>query len=93
MIRRVKLTRRATKQLLRTPARVERKLSTWSFLVTKLGVEEVRKMPGFHDEPLVGPRRGTRSIRLSRAYRAICRVVREREAELVSVEEVNKHDY
>lgn len=50
-------------------------------------------MPGFHDEPLVGPRRGTRSIRLSRAYRAIYRVVREREAELVSVEEVNKHDY
>jgi len=50
-------------------------------------------MPGFHDEPLVGPRRGTRSIRLSRAYRAIYRVVREREAEFVSVEEVNKHDY
>ena len=35
-----------------------------------------------------------RRVKLTRrAYRAIYRVVREREAELVSVEEVNKHDY
>jgi proteic killer suppression protein len=93
MIRRVKLTRRARKQILKLPARIQRKLLTWSRMVAELGLEEVRKAPGWHDEPLVGPRRGTRSIRLSRAYRAIYRVVRDREAELVSVEEVNKHDY
>ena len=62
-------------------------------LVTVTGLEEVRKIPGWHDEPLVGPRRGTRSIRLNKAYRAIYRVLRDREAELVSVEEVTKHDY
>jgi proteic killer suppression protein len=62
-------------------------------LVTVEGLDEVRKSPGWHDEPLVGPRRGTRSIRLNKAHRAIYRVVRERAAELVSVEEVSKHDY
>ena len=61
--------------------------------VKLIGLEEVRKTPGWHDEPLVGPRRGTRSIQLNKAYRAIYRLVREHEAELVSVEEVTKHDY
>jgi proteic killer suppression protein len=93
MICRVKLTRRARKQILKLPGQVQTKLWTWVDLVTVEGLDEVRKSPGWHDEPLVGPRRGTRSIRLNKAYRAIYRVVHEREAELVSVEEVSKHDY
>jgi proteic killer suppression protein len=59
----------------------------------EIGLEEVRKIPGFHDEPLVGRRRGMRSIRLSRAYRAMYRLVRDGNIELVSIEEVSKHDY
>lgn len=93
MIRRVNLTRRVQKQILKLPAHIQRKLLTWSRMVGKLGLEEVRKVPGWHDEPLVGPRRDSRSIRLSRAYRAMYRVVQDRGEEVVSVEEVNKHDY
>jgi proteic killer suppression protein len=93
MIRRVELTRRAEKQARRLPAHVRRKLKAWTYLVTEIGLEEVRKIPGFHDEPLVGPRRGTRSVRLSRGYRAMYRLVRDGSVELVSIEEVSKHGY
>lgn len=72
---------------------VGEKLSHWVYLVMEMGLEEVRKIPGFHDEPLVGRRRGMRSIRLSRAYRAMYRVVRERDVATVSIEEVSKHGY
>jgi proteic killer suppression protein len=47
---------------------------------------------GYHDEPLKGARAGQRSIRLSRAYRAIYEV-KGGTAKFVSIEEVSKHDY
>lgn len=31
----------------------------------RIGIYDVRKSPGFHDEPLSGQRKGQRSIRLS----------------------------
>jgi proteic killer suppression protein len=93
MIRRVEVTRRAEKQARRLPVHVSEKLWAWVYLVMEIGLEEVRKIPGFHDEPLVGRRRGMRSIRLSRAYRAMYRLVRDGNIELVSIEEVSKHDY
>jgi proteic killer suppression protein len=93
MIRRVEVTRRAEKQARKLPVHVRRKLKAWTYLVAEIGLEEVRRIPGFHDEPLVGPRRGMRSIRLSRAYRAMYRLVRDGGIELVSIEEVSKHDY
>ena len=77
----------------RLPGRVVRKLKTWTYLVGEIGLEEVRKIPGFHDEPLVGRRTGMRSIRLNRAYRAMYRVVMEDNSEVVVVEEVSKHGY
>ncbi len=45
-----------------------------------------------HDEPLKGDRKGQRSIRLSRSYRAIYRVVKDHVV-FILVEEVNKHEY
>ncbi len=93
MIRRVEITRRAEKQVRRLPVHVGEKLSHWVYLVMEIGLEEARKIPGFHDEPLAGRRRGMRSIRLSRAYRAMYRVVREGDVETVSIEEVSKHGY
>lgn len=93
MIRRVEVTRRAEKQARRLPVRVGEKLWAWVYLVMEIGLEEVRKIPGFHDEPLVGRRRGMRSIRLSRTYRAMYRLVRDGDVELVSIEEVSKHGY
>jgi len=56
-------------------------------------LEEVRKIPGYHDEPLKGRRAGQRSIRLSKAYRAIYVLLESGSIEFVSVEEVSKHDY
>jgi len=61
--------------------------------MTANGLEQTRKQPGFHDEPLKGRRKGQRSIRLSRAYRAVYEIRRDGSVEFISVEEVSKHDY
>ena len=74
------------------PNHVVSKLRAWVDLVENEGLEEARKIKGFHDEPLKGKRLGQRSIRLSKAYRAIYVIEREN-IEFVLVEEVNKHEY
>ena len=61
--------------------------------MTANGLEQTRKQPGFHDEPLKGRRKGQRSVRLSRAYRAVYEFRRDGSVEFISVEEVSKHDY
>jgi proteic killer suppression protein len=88
----VVLTRRAAKQLDRMPIYVVRKLEAWRELVEVEGLPEAQKIPGFHDEPLRGIRAGQRSVRLSRAYRAIYRKI-EAKIVLILIEEVNKHVY
>ena len=62
-------------------------------MVEESGIREVRKFKGFHDEPLKGRRRGQRSVRLNKAYRAIYVEHEEGEIELIEVLEVNKHEY
>ena len=64
----------------------------WVDDVENRGVEEVRKTPGYHDERLKGKRKGERSIRLSKSYRAVYKIKRD-SIEFVSVEEVSKHEY
>jgi toxin HigB-1 len=59
------------RQLLKVPRNIVSKLKGWVVAVEELGLEEVRKSPGYHDEPLVGKRKGERSIRLSLKWRAI----------------------
>ncbi len=81
------------KQLDRTPEVIVRKFRFWVALVQESGIREVRKNKGFHDEPLKGERRGQRSVRLNRAYRAIYIERVTGEIELIEVLEVNKHDY
>lgn len=93
VIHQVELSKLAQKQLRRVPVYVARKLFAWVEAVEHDGLEEVRKIPGFHDEALLGDRRGQRSIRLSLAYRAIYEVRRDGGVELARVEEVTKHDY
>jgi proteic killer suppression protein len=56
-------------------------------------LEEIRKIPGYHDEPLKWDRKGQRSIRLSRLWRAIYVIARDGTVEFVSVEEVTPHKY
>lgn len=92
MINIVRLSKRAKKDLLRVPEHVAVHLTKWAEDVEHKGVEEVRKIPGYHDEPLHGRRKGERSIRLTRAYRAIYRVY-ETTFKFIEVEEVNKHEY
>jgi proteic killer suppression protein len=89
----VVLSRLATKQLRIVPDHVVVKLHAWVRLVESRGLAEARKLPGFHDEPLKGQRAGQRSIRLSRAYRAIYTVSPHGDVEIVTVQEVTKHDY
>jgi len=54
---------------------------------------EVRKLRGYHDEPLKGKRKGQRSIRLNRAYRLIYEQDTSEELVVVAVLEVSKHEY
>ena len=92
MIHRVLLSKRAAKDLGDVPAHVAVKLQAWKEGVETIGLEEMRRRSGFHDEPLKGDRRGQRSIRLSRSYRAVYRIVND-QIVFVLVEEVNKHEY
>jgi proteic killer suppression protein len=87
------ITKQARGDLARVPIHIVRKLQSWVDDVEYHGLNEVRKVPGFHDEPLRGKRSGQRSIRLSRAYRAIYVIDRDGKIEVVKVVEINKHDY
>lgn len=93
MIHRVELGKLAKKQLKKMPRHIIENLAAWVDDVETRGLEEVRKISGYHDEPLRGERQGQRSIRLSRAYRAIYVIKASSEMEFVSVEEVSKHEY
>lgn len=93
MIRNVQLSRLAQKQLVKIPQHVVSKLKAWIDAFETEGLEEVRKIPGYHDEPLRGQRSGERSIRLSKSYRAIYTIRQDHTIEFVMIEEVNKHDY
>jgi len=75
------------------PRNVAAKFLEWVNAVKMVGLAKVRARPGFHDEPLKGERRGQRSIRLSRSYRAIYVETLSGTVELVEVIEVTKHEY
>jgi proteic killer suppression protein len=88
---RVTRTEKFEKDLDRVPANIRIKAMFWIGIVETLGLREVRKRPGFHDEPLHGDRKGERSVRLNKAYRLIyCETQGSIEILLL---EVNKHDY
>ena len=93
MVRSVRLSQGAQRELRLAPPQVRSKLKVWVNGVSKDGLEEMRKIPGFHDEPLKGKRKGQRSIRLSRSYRAIYKVLSDGTLWFARVEEVTKHGY
>jgi toxin HigB-1 len=80
------------KILHKVPLPIKKKLFTWVAAVEERGLSEVRKIPGYHDEPLKGDRQGQRSIRLNKQWRAIYRVVNKK-IEFVLIEEVTPHGY
>jgi len=81
------------KQLDRIPTVIARKFRLWVVFVEESGIREVRKQKGFHDEPLHGKRKGQRSVRLNKAYRAIYIEHENQKLKLIEVIEVNKHEY
>ena len=91
MITKISWTKRFRKDFDSMPMGIREKIAAWIFGVETLGLHEVARRPGYHDEPLKGQRFGQRSIRLNRAYRLIYRVIEDR----VHIEllEVNKHEY
>ncbi len=92
-VKEVRLSKRALKTLRRVPSYIADKLDDWIEGVETDGLETMRKIPGYHDEPLSGKRKGQRSIRLSIHYRAIYEIKKENVIEFVSIEEVTKHEY
>lgn len=93
LIKTVEISPSAKRDLKKVPAYIIDKLLSWIHRVEQVGVEEVRKLKGYHGEPLHGIRKGQRSIRLSHAYRAIY-VIRDRShAQFIRIEEAHKHDY
>ncbi len=93
VINEVEISRQAQKMLKKMPKRIVRNLQLCVHTVMAVGLEEVRKIPGYHDEPLKGNRAGQRSIRLSSSYRAIYKIKTDNTIQFVSVEEVSKHAY
>ena len=81
------------KQLKKLPSYIVVKLRSWARDVELYGLKEVRKAPGYHDEGLKGKRLGQRSIRLSKAYRAIYLEDKNKRQIILTVIEVNKHEY
>lgn len=92
-IRDVFWSKRVSKQIDNLPNSISLKLYAWISLVKLVGLREVRKRKGFHDEPLQGERFGQRSIRLNIAYRAFYIVKCDRTVEFIEIIEVNKHEY
>lgn len=87
----ISYTKFAEKQLTKLPAYISEALFNWARAVELGGIQSVRQIKGYHDEPLSGKRKGQRSIRLNRAYRAIY-IEMDNEIELLVIE-VSKHDY
>ena len=85
--------RKVEESLKKLPLSIRLKLQAWIDDVGERGLMEVRKISGYHDEPLKGKLKGKRSIRLSIAYRAIYVLNEDGDISFVEVKEVNKHAY
>jgi proteic killer suppression protein len=88
----IELSKQAIKNLSKMPSEIIDALELWIRTVKSIGINETRKIKGYHDEPLKGVRKGQRSIRLNRAYRAIY-VINENDKIEIVIIEVNKHKY
>lgn len=87
------ITKFAEKQLKKLPRHILAAYHTWVRTVEIDGIRATRMLPGYHDEPLRGDRKGQRSVRLSKAYRIIYEETESGNLVLIGVQEVNKHEY
>ena len=89
----VELTPNVQKKIKKLPQQVIFKLRTWVIQVESLGIRKIMQIKGYHDEPLQGERKGQRSIRLNKAYRAFYTSLPNGDIEIIEVFDVNKHKY
>lgn len=92
-ITRVLISKFAEKQVKKLPKPISEALFIWVESVELTGIADIRKLKGYHDEPLRGDRKGQRSVRLNRSYRVIYTENENKELVLITVIEVNKHEY
>ena len=83
--------RKTWKQLDRLPRDVLKRYEKWKDIVRLSGPLGLRQIKDFNDEALRGDWKGHRSSRLSRQYRVIYLI--ERDRVLVKVMSVTPHDY
>jgi toxin HigB-1 len=93
VIHAISISRRAKKDLGKCPTHIVQSFMTWVGAVQLEGLERIRRLPGYHDEPLLGEWKGHRSVRLSRSYRAIYVIRHDDSIEFVLVENISKHEY
>lgn len=89
----VVLSKFAEKQFYRLPSHIQKALRVWCEAIEDEGIQSMRLIRGYHDEPLKGQRKGQRSSRLSQGYRVIYEELNSGEISIISVLEVNKHVY
>jgi len=80
------------KDLIKTPKALVIKFQKWVDDIEKYGLEEVRRVRGWHDHSLKGDRAGQRAIYLNKKWRAVY-VIEGREVKNVKVIEVHPHEY
>lgn len=89
----VRFSKHALKNLRKLPHYIILNLEAWIHAVGLCGLQEVRKIQGYHDDPLKGDRMGQRSIRLNKNYRAIYIIENDDSIRFVEIIEVTKHEY
>jgi proteic killer suppression protein len=81
------------KQLFKLPDHIVGSFYDWAKAVETDGMEEVRKLAGYHDEKLHGEMQGMRSVRISKAYRVFYYEARDGTIKVAQVTKVIKHEY
>ncbi len=89
----VEITRNADKQLAKLPHNIVEAVYIWAESVELVGIVGVRQLSGYNDKPLSGVWQGCRSVRLNRSYRLFYLESATSAKILVTVIEVNKHEY
>ncbi len=84
--------RAVKKDLFKIPKALVIKFQKWVDDIEKYGLEEVRKVRGWHDHVLKGNRAGQRAISLNKQWRAVY-VIEGNEVKIVKVIEVHPHAY
>jgi addiction module RelE/StbE family toxin len=79
------------KSLKTIPLHIKKEYEIWKRIVELQGIQGLRKIKGYHDEPLKGEWKGFRSSRLSLKWRVI--YMAEKEQLEVYVIDINAHKY